>query len=71
MSKREALSRYNLIVNRIRKSPASLKDIQAYLQRESELQGYNFEISSRTFKRDLEDIWSIYKIDIQFDFYIK
>ena len=68
MSNREALSRYNLIVNRIRKSPASLKDIQAYLQRESELQGYNFEISSRTFKRDLEDIWSIYKIDIQFDF---
>ena len=68
MSKREALSRYNLIVNRIRKSPASLKEIMTYLQRESELQGYNFEVSSRTFKRDLEDIWSLYKIDIQFDF---
>jgi len=32
---------------------------------ESELQGYNFEISKRTFQRDLEDIRSIYSIDIQ------
>ena len=68
MSKREALSRYNLIVNRIRRSPASLKEIKEYLQRESEIQGYNFDVSSRTFKRDLEDIWSLYRIEITYDF---
>ena len=68
MSKREALSRYNLIINRVRKSPASLTEIQDYLKRESELQDYNFNVSSRTFKRDLQDIASLYKIDITYDF---
>lgn len=68
MSKREAINRYSLIVNRIRRSPASLKDINNYLERESEIQGYDFNISKRTLKRDLEDIFSLYKIDIQYDF---
>lgn len=67
MSKIEALSRYNLIINRVRKSPATLKEIREYLQRESEIQGYNFDVSDRTFKRDLNDIWSLYKIEIGYD----
>ncbi|MGV3704300.1 MAG: helix-turn-helix transcriptional regulator [Arcticibacter sp.] len=67
MSKIEALSRYNLIINRVRKSPATLKEIREYLQRESEIQGYNFDVSDRTFKRDLNDIWSLYKIEISYD----
>ena len=68
MSKREALSRCNLIVNRIRKSPATLKEIKEFLKKESEIQGYSFQVSSRTFKRDLEDIWSLYGIEIIYDF---
>lgn len=68
MSKREALFRYNLIVNKIRRAPATFIEISNYLERESELQGYDFNISKRTFKRDLDDIWSLYKIDIRFDF---
>lgn len=67
MSKREAISRYNLIINKLRKVSSSFKEIADYLQLESEIQSYNFNISLRTFQRDLEDIRSIYNIDIQYD----
>ncbi|MDX9695242.1 MAG: WYL domain-containing protein [Bacteroidales bacterium] len=68
MSKRESISRYNLIIKKLRKQPATYKEISDYLSFESELQDYNFNVSKRTFQRDLEDIRSIYQIDIQFDF---
>ena len=68
MSKRESLSRYNLIVKRLRKKPSAFNEIADYLSRESELQGYNFNISKRTFQRDVEDIFSLYQIEIRFDF---
>ncbi len=68
MSKRESLSRYNLIINRIRKSNSSLKEIKDYLSRESNFKGDNFNVSKRTIGRDLDDIRSLYDIDIQYDF---
>jgi predicted DNA-binding transcriptional regulator YafY len=68
MSKREAISRYNLIIKKLRKQSASFKEIEEYLAFESELQSYDFNISKRTFQRDLEDIRWIYNIDIQYDF---
>lgn len=68
MSKREAISRYNLIIKKLRKSPVSFNEIADYLSLESELQSYDFNVSKRTFQRDLEDIRSIYNIDIQYDF---
>lgn len=68
MSLRETISRQRLIINQLRKHPATFNDIAAYLARESEIQSYNFTISPRTFQRDLEDIRSIYSIDIQYDF---
>ncbi len=68
MSKREAILRYNLIIGRLRKSPASFNDIDQYLEREGQLQEYNLRVSKRTFQRDLDDIRLIYSIDIQFDF---
>lgn len=64
MSKRETLSRYNLIINKVRRSPSTLKEILDYLKRESEIQGYNFDVSPRTFKRDLDDIQCLYNIEI-------
>ena len=67
MSKREAISRYNLIIKKLRKFPASFREICDTLEMESELQSYNFCISKRTFQRDIQDIWSIYNIDIQYD----
>ncbi len=68
MSKRESITRYNLIIKKLRKNPASFKEIVEYLAFESELQGYNFYVSQRTFQRDLNDIRSIYNINIQYDF---
>lgn len=68
MSKREAIIRYGLIINRLRKHSASFKDISENLEFESELQSYNLNVSKRTFHRDLEDIRSIYNLDIQYDY---
>lgn len=68
MSKREYLTRYLLIIRRLRKSPAAFREISDYLQRESELQEYNFSISKRTMQRDIGDILSIFGIQIEFDF---
>lgn len=68
MSKRESISRYSLIIKKLRKHPATFSEIADYLAFESELQEYNFNVSKRTFQRDLEDIRSIYNIDIQYDF---
>ncbi len=68
MSKRESISRYNLIIKKLRKQPATFSTIDEYLAFESEIQEYNFRVSKRTFQRDLEDIRSIFNIDIQYDF---
>lgn len=67
MSKRESITRYNLIIKKLRKQSANFNEISEYLALESELQSYNFSISKRTFQRDLDDIRSIYNIDIRFD----
>jgi len=68
MSKRESIARYSLIVKKLRKYPASFIEISDYLALESELQDYDFNISKRTFQRDMEDILSIFGIDIHYDF---
>jgi predicted DNA-binding transcriptional regulator YafY len=68
MSKRESISRYALIIQRLRKRAASFTEIVDYLQRESDFQGYKFTVSKRTFDRDREDIASLYNIEIQYDF---
>lgn len=68
MSKRESIARYNLIIKKLRKYPANFDDIFNYLEKESEIQSYNFTISKRTFQRDLDDIRSLFNIDILFDF---
>jgi predicted DNA-binding transcriptional regulator YafY len=67
MSKRESITRYSLIIKKLRKHPSSFEEIADYLARQSELEEYNFNISKRTFQRDLNDIREVYKIDIQFD----
>ncbi len=67
MSKRESIARYNLIIKKVRRQAATFQEISDYLKRESELQEYNFNTTVRTFQRDLNDIRSIYDIDIQFD----
>jgi len=67
MSKRETILRYNLIIKKLRKHPSTFKEIEDFLAFESELQEFNFNVSKRTFQRDLNDIRYIYSIDIQYD----
>lgn len=71
MSTRETVKKYHLIINKLRKSPATLTEIQDFLQFESEIRDCNFKTSPRTFKRDCEDIAEIYGIDIVYDFSLK
>lgn len=68
MSKRETLARFSLIISKLRRKPATFAEISDTLARESDIQGYDFNISMRTFQRDLEEIRSLYDIDIQYDF---
>lgn len=68
MSKRESIARYSLIIKKLQKHSANFEQISEYFRRESDLQGYDFNISKRTFQRDLDDIRSLYNIDIQYDF---
>ncbi|MDY0217127.1 MAG: WYL domain-containing protein [Bacteroidales bacterium] len=71
MSKRESFSRYSLIYNKIKRRPVNFIEIMDYLALQSELQSYNFIVSKRTFQRDLEDIRSLFDIDIQYDYSLK
>ena len=66
MSKKIAITRYYLIFQKLRRFPATFEDISDYLALESEIQGYDFRISKRTFQRDIKDIRLIYKIDIRY-----
>jgi predicted DNA-binding transcriptional regulator YafY len=68
MTKRTSINRYNLIMKRLKKCPATFQEINDYLERESELQDDDFTISKRTFQRDLEDIASLYNVEIEYDF---
>lgn len=69
MSKREYIIRYLSIIKKLRSCKiATFDDIRNYLEHESEISGYNLVISKRTFHRDLDEIRSIFNVDIQFDF---
>jgi len=65
MSKREYISRYLLIINFLKKRQATWEQIAFHLETQSEIEGYNYLISQRTFQRDISEIRSIYQIDIQ------
>jgi predicted DNA-binding transcriptional regulator YafY len=67
MAKKEAITRYGLIIRELRKRACSFPELERALDRESDLQGSDFKISKRTFQRDLKDIREIYQIDIQYN----
>ena len=68
MSRKAALIRYRHIIHKLRKKPSSFNEIADYLKRQSEIEDYDFNISIRTFKRDIELIYSTCNIDIKYDF---
>jgi len=68
MSKHETLLRHQKIISKLRTSKeATFEDISDYLKNQSELHEYDLVISQRTFQRDINEIRSLYNVDIQFD----
>jgi len=66
MSRRATILRHNLIRRKLQNGrEASFNEICDYLKQEAELAGEDLDISKRTFQRDLNDIRTLYDIDIQ------
>lgn len=69
MAKQDYILRYLTIIKKLRKNrEATFEEIKEYLREESEIQDRPFSISNRTFQRDLNEIRTLFKIDIQFNF---
>jgi predicted DNA-binding transcriptional regulator YafY len=72
MSKRAYISRYLLIIKRLKAKPySSKKDLEAYLEKQSERlqmrdEKFNMGLSGRTISRDIKDIKSIFEVDIEY-----
>lgn len=67
MSKQESLARHRLIIKKLRNNPSTFEEILEKLRMESDLHDLNFEISKRTFQRDLKEIEELYNIEIKND----
>ncbi len=67
MAKIDSYKRWLLIIQKIKKNPSSFDEIKAFLKSEEEILGYKFDISIRTFQRDLTAIESYYGIEIKFN----
>jgi predicted DNA-binding transcriptional regulator YafY len=65
MSKQEYISRYLIIINYLKRGQATWLDILNHLETQSEISGYNYVISQRTFQRDISEIRSLWNYDIQ------
>lgn len=68
MSVRETITRYHLIISKLRKHPVTFNELADFLERASEFHGFTLTKAKRTIQRDLTSIRSIYNIDIRFDF---
>lgn len=67
MSKQESNRRQHLIINLLRNKPSTFKEINQHLKIKSELDEKNYEVSVRTFQRDMKEIASDYNIEIKFN----
>jgi len=68
MEIKDIIKKYHLIINKLLQKPMTYEEIKEYLEASSGLMDINLAFSKRTFKRDREDIQSIYGIEIKFDF---
>lgn len=67
MAKQDTVKRQMLIMELLRKSPASFSEINEYLERKSEELDFDLSISQRTFQRDRADISRLWHIEIAFN----
>ena len=67
MSKKRFLKRYSLIINKLQKNASSFDEIQKYLVDQSINDDESYEISIRTFQREIKEIASTYGIVISYN----
>lgn len=67
MAKRDFIQRYIFIINRLKSKASTFEELQDYLLRQQQITGDKLEISQRTLQRDLNEIRSLFDIDIQFN----
>lgn len=67
MSKQVYIARNFLIINFLKRSKATWKEIEYHLETQSEIEGSDYYMSQRTFQRDIIEIRSLYDVDIQND----
>lgn len=68
MAKRSFFLRYSIILKKLQKAPATLKEIVSSIEKEFDLMDLPMNYSKRTFQRDVQEIQEIFQVDIQFDF---
>jgi hypothetical protein len=71
MANTDIMLRYCAIIKKLKKAPATLKEIEADLAYQSELHGNHLKVSKKTFERDRKDILTIFQISIDYNFSIK
>jgi hypothetical protein len=67
MAKREAITRYHAIINKVRTHTASFEKIKAHVEQYFEANDLDLSFSKRTFHRDIEEIASLYNIEIKYN----
>jgi proteasome accessory factor B len=67
MAKREYIQRHLITIKRLKNRPSSFEELHRYLLEQQDITGENFDISQRTFQRDINDIYTIYGIEIKFN----
>ena len=66
MANRKQLPRLFAIIEKLRYGKeATLNEIKDYLERKSEITGESLDISIRTLQRDIQDIGSLFDIEIK------
>ena len=65
MAKREYIQRHLLVIKRLKSKPSTFEELKKYLLQQQEVTGDNFDISQRTFQRDIKESNSIYGIEIK------
>ena len=67
MAQKDATKRQSLVIKYLRSRARTFDEIDMYLETESNIQSCDLNISKRTFQRDIQEIKSIWGIEIEYN----
>ena len=67
MPKKQFIKRHLLILEKLRKNPCDFKELQAFIKKRFSYEDEDYEILKRTFERDVNEIRSIYGVEIEYN----